>query len=223
MKKPRMKISLCNHPEGWNAWIDPGGVPFTNFRFIYFLGNTSIWGMNCPVVLIQLTTVTRDPRSADWTEYIWRLPFDPNIFVCLCYTIVMTVSSNCNILYVCWMLYNSWFVDLKIMSCWFKSETPWFWEWRTSGVVTDTFWWRRRKFYNHFLPVFSFLVQNWFLIPFLTSYCLARHTTPAIVKLRNFLSIKRHCSARNFSPSQGKICFLPSFVLLLHLSVPADI
>ena len=62
---------------------------------------------------------------------------------------------------------QSGFVDLKVLSYWFRNETPRYWEWRISGAVTDISWWRRRKFFNHFLPVFSFLVQNWFLIPFL--------------------------------------------------------
>ena len=62
---------------------------------VYCLGNTSNGGMKCPVGLIQLTNVTRDPRSADWTEGTWRLPFNFNrIFVCLCCTIVMPVSSQ---------------------------------------------------------------------------------------------------------------------------------
>jgi len=64
---------------------------------------------------------------------------------------------------------HSGLVDLKILSYWFRSETPRSWEWRLSGVVTEISWWRRGKFFNHFLPVFSFLVQNWFLIPFLTA------------------------------------------------------
>jgi len=54
------KISLCIHPEGWHAWIDPGGVPFITSCFMFFLGNTSNGGMKFAV-----TTVTRDPRSAD--------------------------------------------------------------------------------------------------------------------------------------------------------------
>jgi hypothetical protein len=37
MKKPLEKISLCIHPEGWQAWIDPGGVSFISSRFIFFL------------------------------------------------------------------------------------------------------------------------------------------------------------------------------------------
>jgi len=60
----------------------------------FFLGNASNGGMKCPVGLIQVTTVARDPRSADWTEDISRLHFNPNIFVCLCCTIVMPVSSQ---------------------------------------------------------------------------------------------------------------------------------
>ena len=88
------KISLCIHSEGWKTWIDPGGVPFVSSGFIYFLGNTSNEGMKFPFGIIQVTTVTRDPRSANWTEDIWSLPFNPNIFVCLCCTLVMQVSSQ---------------------------------------------------------------------------------------------------------------------------------
>ena len=50
-----MRISLCIHPEGWHAWIDPGGVSFISSGFIFFLGNTSNGGMKCAVGLIQLT------------------------------------------------------------------------------------------------------------------------------------------------------------------------
>ena len=56
-----MKISLCIHPEGCQAWIDPVGVPFVSSRFIFFLGNTNNGGKKCPVGLKQLTIVTRDP------------------------------------------------------------------------------------------------------------------------------------------------------------------
>jgi len=61
MKKPLEKISLSIHPEGWHAWIDPGGAPFISSCFIFFLGNKSDRGMKYPVGLTQLTTVTRDP------------------------------------------------------------------------------------------------------------------------------------------------------------------
>jgi len=59
------KIALFIHPEGWHVWIDPGGVPFITSFSIFFLGNASNGGMKCPIGLIQLTTVTRDPQSAD--------------------------------------------------------------------------------------------------------------------------------------------------------------
>jgi len=65
-----VKISLCVHSEGWHVSIDPVGVPFISSGFIYFLGNTSNGGMKCPVGPKQVTTVTRDPRSADWTDDI---------------------------------------------------------------------------------------------------------------------------------------------------------
>jgi hypothetical protein len=59
-----VKISLCIHPKGWHVRIEPGGVPYISSGFIYFLENTTNRGMKYPVGLIQLTTVTRDPRSA---------------------------------------------------------------------------------------------------------------------------------------------------------------
>jgi hypothetical protein len=89
-----VKISLCIRPERWHAWIDPGGVPFIGSGFIYFLGNSSNGEMKSPFGLIQLTTVTRDLRSAVWKIYIWRVPSNPNIFVCLCCTLLMRVSSQ---------------------------------------------------------------------------------------------------------------------------------
>jgi len=65
MKKPLGKMSLCIHPEGWHAWHDPGGEPLISSSLTFFLGNTSNGGMKGPIGLIQVTTVTRDPRSAD--------------------------------------------------------------------------------------------------------------------------------------------------------------
>jgi len=56
-----VKVSLCIHPEGWRARIDPGAVSFIISGFVYFLGKTSNGGMKCPVGLVQVTTVTRDP------------------------------------------------------------------------------------------------------------------------------------------------------------------
>jgi len=97
------------------------------------------------------------------------LTFNPNIFVFVLYSsdagFVATVKS-------CMIMLNfvhRGFVDLKLLSHWVGSETSRSWEWRTSGVVTEISWWRRREFFNYFLPVFSFPLQNWFSIPFLTT------------------------------------------------------
>jgi hypothetical protein len=89
MKKPLGEILVSIHFDGWHTCIYTGGELFISCDFIYFLGNTINGGMKCPLGLIQLTTVTRDPRSADSTEENGRLPFNPKIFVCLCCTIVM--------------------------------------------------------------------------------------------------------------------------------------
>jgi len=69
-----VKFSLCFHPDGRRAWADPVGVSFISSGFSYSLGNKSNGGMKYPDGLIQVTTVTRDTRSADWTKDIWRLP-----------------------------------------------------------------------------------------------------------------------------------------------------
>jgi hypothetical protein len=115
--------SVSTHPEGWQAWIDPGGLPFISSCFIFFLGNISNGGMKCPFGLIQVTTDTRDLRSVDWREDIWSLPFNPIIFVCLCCTIVTPVSSQLSSLVgLCWM------VSLRVrifqkQGYWFRRET----------------------------------------------------------------------------------------------------
>jgi hypothetical protein len=92
-----VKISLCIHPECWNMWIYPGGVPFISSCFIFFIVNTSNEGMECPFGLIHVTTVTRDLQYVDWREYIWRLSFSLNIFVFVLYNsaagFVATVKS----------------------------------------------------------------------------------------------------------------------------------
>ena len=64
LKKPLGKMSLCIHPEGWHAWLDSGGESLiSSLTFLH--GNTSNGGMKRPIGLIQVTTVTRDPHSAD--------------------------------------------------------------------------------------------------------------------------------------------------------------
>jgi len=82
------------HPGKWHAWFDSGGVPFISSCFVYFVGNTSNGGIKCPAGLKQVAAVTRDPWYADWTEDIWRLPFNPNIFVSLWCIILMPVLSQ---------------------------------------------------------------------------------------------------------------------------------
>jgi hypothetical protein len=150
--KKSLVENLALYPHRGMACVEWSrrGVPFISSGFIYFIVNTSNRRMKHPFGIIELTTVTRDPHSVDWTEDIWHLPFNPKIFVCLCCTIVMQVSS-------CRIMLNGVhrvFLDLKILSCWFRSETPRSWEWRTSVVVTEISWWWHRKFFNHFLPVF---------------------------------------------------------------------
>ena len=51
-------------------WIDPCDMPFISSCFIFFLRNTSNGGMKCPVGLVQLMTVTRDPHSVGLREDI---------------------------------------------------------------------------------------------------------------------------------------------------------
>jgi len=57
----RVKVSLCIHPQGWDARIDPGGVSIVRFGFVYFIGNTNNGGMKCPVGPIEVKILTRDP------------------------------------------------------------------------------------------------------------------------------------------------------------------
>jgi hypothetical protein len=38
MKKPLGKFSLCIHPEGSHAWLDPGGEPLVSSSLTFFLG-----------------------------------------------------------------------------------------------------------------------------------------------------------------------------------------
>jgi len=58
--KKWVKISLCTQPEGWQAWIDPGGVSSVFVSYFFF-------GMQVTeeVGLMQVTTVTRDPHLVD--------------------------------------------------------------------------------------------------------------------------------------------------------------
>jgi len=63
------------------------------FLFHIFSWKYNNGGMKCPVGPIKLTTVTRDPSSADWRVEIWRLSFNPNIFLRFCCIIVILVSS----------------------------------------------------------------------------------------------------------------------------------
>ena len=222
------KFLLCIHPKWWHVWIDPGGVPVISSCFMFFLGNTSNEGMKCPVLLIQLTTVTRNPRSANWREGSWHLSFNPNIFMCVCVCVCVCVlyksdADFVTIVHSCRIIFNGVhyrFVDFKKLSYWFKNETLALESERPSGFLTEICECRCRKFFNHFLPAFSFLMQKWFLIPFFTaSWVGKRDMMSAIVKPKNFFSIKRQCLGRSFSASQGRTCFLPSFVFTVSLEL----
>jgi len=46
-----------------------------------------------------------------------------------------------------------------------------------------------------------------------------RRMMSAIVMPKNFLSIPRQCSARSFSASQGRTCFLSSFAFTVSLEL----
>jgi len=89
-----VNISLCIRPRGMARVDWSRRCAIHQLCFTHFLGNTSNGGMECPFGLIQLTNVTRDPRSTDLTADIWRLSFKPNIFVYLCCTIVTPVLSQ---------------------------------------------------------------------------------------------------------------------------------
>jgi len=57
---------------------------------------------------------------------------------------------------------KNWTIDTGVKPLALESEKP-------SGVLTEICGWRPRTFFNHFLPAFSFLLQNQFLISFLTA------------------------------------------------------
>jgi len=206
-------MSLYIHTEGWHAWIDPGGVQFISSGFIYFLGNTSNGEMNCPFWLTLLTIVTRE-RLLWFGQKISDVCISIEIFSCVCAVQQWgRYRRNCKVLqdYVDWCTVHSEFLDLKITTHWFRSETRRSWEWRTSGFITEVSWLPCRKTFNHFLTVSSFRLQNRVLIPFLAAISLARCMTSAIGKPKIFLSIKRQCSARYFSSSKLRTRHRPTF------------
>jgi len=204
-------MSLYIHTEGWHAWIDPDGVQFISSGFIYFLGNTSNGEMNCPFWLTLLTIVTRE-RLLRFEQKISDVCISIQIFSCVCAVQQWgRCRRNCKVLqdYVEWFTVHSEFLDLKIPTHRFRSETRRSWEWRSSGFLTEDSWLLCRKTFNNFLTVSSFLLQNRVPIPFLVASRLARCMTSAIGNPKLFLSIKRQCSARSYLKLRTR--HLPTF------------
>jgi len=104
MKKP-LGENLALYPPRGMVCVDwSRRCVIHQFLFDIFSWKYNNGGMKCPVGLKQVTIVTRDPWSADWTEDIWRLPFSPSILGCLCCAMMMAFRSKCKVLqdYVEW-------------------------------------------------------------------------------------------------------------------------
>lgn len=72
------------------------GVPSKSSSFLFFIGNTINGGTNCPTTDMHVTTVSKDPRSAEDSLCTSFLPFTVRILSILCCTVVMPVSSTLN-------------------------------------------------------------------------------------------------------------------------------
>jgi hypothetical protein len=71
MKKPLGEnLALCPPPRDDTRGLIQAVCHSSVVFHTFFFGNTSNGGMKCPFGLRQVTTVTRDPRSADLTEDI---------------------------------------------------------------------------------------------------------------------------------------------------------
>ena len=141
MKKPLWK-NLALYPLRGMARVDwSRRCAIHQFLFhIFFFLNTSNGGMKCPVVLVKATTDTREVRSADLREDIWRLYNSDTDFV--------AVLNSCRIIL---NDVHCGFIDLKKkLSYWFRSETLRSWEWKTFRGSNWNLW--IRKYFNDFLP-----------------------------------------------------------------------
>jgi len=102
------KISLCIHPLGWAAAWQSGGALSSRSAFILQRGKTRNGGIKFPDALMQTSTVTRVPRSAELNVPTCFLPLDASTLDGLFGTVVIPVSSQLNTLSgVKWNLFCS--------------------------------------------------------------------------------------------------------------------
>ena len=87
----------CIHSDGWQANLVSGGAPSKNASFTRTSGKINIGGINVPAALLQITAVTRLPRSADvWVPTCFQ-PLSATIFEGHPWSVVIPLSSTLNI------------------------------------------------------------------------------------------------------------------------------
>jgi hypothetical protein len=163
MKKPLGRNLALYPPRGMAhvAWSRRWATH--QFFFNIFSWNTSNGGMKGPIGLIQermsqgIPVLRIEEKLSD---------------ACLS---MLRLSCVCAVQFWCWFR-RSWKVlqdcvewcPLRVRR--FKKTKLLIQEWNPSllrvkkppGVLTEICGWWRRKFFNHFLPAFSFLMQNQF-------------------------------------------------------------
>ena len=116
------------------------------------------------------------------------------------------------------------FVDLKkklttdsgVKPLALESEKP-------SGVLTEICGWRRRKFFNHFLPAFSFFLQNQFLIRFLQKVGKRDAWRLPLSCQKTFFPSKDSAQPNHFLLHKEELASYPVLFLLFHLSFSVGI
>ena len=88
------KMWDCIHPVSCAIAIDAGGVRSISSSFILFLGKMNNGGINDPAALMQISTVTSCPLSADDSEPTCFFPRLAIILDDRLGTVVIPVSST---------------------------------------------------------------------------------------------------------------------------------
>ena len=173
---------------------------------------------------MHVTTVTRDLHLADWRENIWSFPFNPNIFVYLCCTIVMPVCvAFCKVLQG-YVKLCPWRVR------WFKKIELLIQEWNISLLTVKDLHVFELKFLYDDLGNFS--TTSFQLLHFSCKICFNS------VSYRKLVSLLRDvccCQAKKLFPSKDstqpdnfllhkeELASYPVLFLLLHWTFSAGL
>jgi len=139
----------------------------------------------------------------------------PSVLIISCVCAVQCTMYNACIVAIvtsCRIMLNgvqSWFIDLK----------------KYAGVVTEISWWRLSKIFSHFLPVFSFILQNrCFNSVSYSNLVSEMHDVCHCQALpKKFFPSKDNTQPDHFVPHKEELASYPVLLLLFHLSFSAGL